>query len=80
MSFLSSTHEMPPFFTDVFGEEIPDSIGAPSGRTSYYNMDRGELSVNMIFKDKQDLIVSVKDYSIRIVRREYIVVENTQTL
>ncbi|KZV26066.1 hypothetical protein F511_13944 [Dorcoceras hygrometricum] len=78
--FLSSTHEMPPFFTTVFGEEIPDSIGVPSGRTSYYNTERCELSINMMFKDKQDLIASVKDYSVRIVRREYTVVESTCTL
>ncbi|KZV31564.1 hypothetical protein F511_07415 [Dorcoceras hygrometricum] len=78
--FLSNTQEMPSFFTTLFGEEIPDSIGVPSGRTSYYNTERDELSVNMMFKDKQDLIASVKDYSVRIVRREYTVVESTRNL
>ncbi|KZV43810.1 hypothetical protein F511_41501 [Dorcoceras hygrometricum] len=34
----------------------------------------------MMFKDKQDLIASVKDYSVRIVRREYTVMESTRTL
>lgn len=32
----------------------------------------------MVFKDKNDLIVSVKDYSIRVVRREYSVLESTR--
>ncbi|XP_073130798.1 uncharacterized protein [Henckelia pumila] len=34
----------------------------------------------MVFKDKKDLIASVKDYSVRVSRREYLVVESTRIL
>ncbi|XP_075515353.1 uncharacterized protein LOC142549994 [Primulina tabacum] len=72
---------MPSFFNKFFGEEPPDSVDVPSGvQTSYYNPDRGELCVNMLFKDKNNLIASVKDYSVRVVRREYRVVDRTRIL
>ncbi|XP_073127646.1 uncharacterized protein [Henckelia pumila] len=79
--FFSTTSDMPSFFNTYFGEEIPDSIGVPHDmRTRYYNEERGELCVNMVFKDKKDLIASVKDYSVRVSRREYLVVESTRIL
>ncbi|XP_073121855.1 uncharacterized protein [Henckelia pumila] len=72
---------MPSFFNKYFGEETPDSIGVPVGaRASYYNLERGELGVNMLFKDKNDLIASVKYYSVRVSRREYRVVDSTRIL
>ncbi|XP_073312510.1 uncharacterized protein [Primulina huaijiensis] len=79
--FLSNTSEMPSFFNKFFGKEPPDSVDVPSGvQSRYYNPDRGELCVNMLFKDKNDLIASVKDYSVRVVRRGYRVVESTRSL
>ncbi|XP_073024316.1 uncharacterized protein [Primulina eburnea] len=72
---------MPSFFNKFFGEEPPDFVDVPCGvQSSYYNPDRGELSVNMLFKDKNDLIASVKDYSVKVVRREYRVVDSTRSL
>ncbi|XP_075486500.1 uncharacterized protein LOC142526123 [Primulina tabacum] len=67
--FLSNTSEMPSFFNKYFGEEPHDSVDVPCGvQSSYYNPDRGELCVNILFKDKNDLIASIKDYSVRVVR------------
>ncbi|XP_073137694.1 uncharacterized protein [Henckelia pumila] len=61
--------------------QTPDFIGVPVGtRASYYNPKRGELGVNMLFKDKNDLISSVKDYSVRVSKREYRVVDSTRIL
>ncbi|XP_073153839.1 uncharacterized protein [Henckelia pumila] len=79
--FISTNSEMPSFFNKYFGEETPDSIDVPVGaRASYYNPERGELGANMLFKDKNDLIASVKDYSVGFYRREYRVIDSTSIL
>ncbi|XP_073317218.1 uncharacterized protein [Primulina huaijiensis] len=72
--------EDPPFFSQVYDEQIPDSTDLPyASRTTYYNPERGDLCINMIFKDKKELIASVKDYSVRVARREYRVVQSSPT-
>lgn len=53
-------------------EQVPDSVDVPSSSMSkFYNPEKAELAVNMVFKDKNDLIASVKYYSIRVMKREY---------
>lgn len=77
----SHLREIPQFLNEVYDEQIPDSFGLPSSsRTKFYNTDRPELSVKMVFKSKKDLIASVKDFSVRVLRRQYIVVESSPTL
>ncbi|XP_073048986.1 uncharacterized protein [Primulina eburnea] len=72
--------EDPPFFSQVYDEQIPDSTDLPyASITTYYNPERGDLCINMIFKDKKELIASVKDYSVRVARREYRVVQSSPT-
>ncbi|XP_073312068.1 uncharacterized protein [Primulina huaijiensis] len=73
--------EIPQFFNEVYDEQIPDSFGIPSSsRTNFYNPERPELGVKMVFKSKGDLIASVKDFSVRVLRREYIVVQSSPTI
>ncbi|XP_073053514.1 uncharacterized protein [Primulina eburnea] len=76
-----SLYDVPQFFSTIYDEQHPDCVGIPSASNlSYYNADRGELCTNMVFKDKKHLIAAVKDFSVRIARREYEVVESTKTL
>ncbi|XP_075478575.1 uncharacterized protein LOC142519439 [Primulina tabacum] len=73
--------EIPQFFNEVYHEQIPDSFGIPSAsRTNFYNPKRPELGVKMVFNSKGELIASVKDFSVRVLRREYIVVESSPTI
>ncbi|XP_075507588.1 uncharacterized protein LOC142544424 [Primulina tabacum] len=73
--------EIPQFFNEVYHEQIPDSFGIPSAsRTNFYNPERPELGVKMVFNRKGELIASVKDFSVRVLRREYIVVESSPTI
>ncbi|XP_075489376.1 uncharacterized protein LOC142528233 [Primulina tabacum] len=73
--------EIPQFFNEVYDEQIPYSFGIPSSsRTNFYNPERPELGVKMVFKSKSDLIASVKDFSVRVLRREYIVVQSSPTI
>ncbi|XP_075499712.1 uncharacterized protein LOC142538232 [Primulina tabacum] len=73
--------EIPQFFNEVYHEQIPDSFGIPSAsRTNFYNPERLELGVKMVFNSKGELIASVKDFSVRVLRREYIVVESSPTI
>lgn len=65
--FMPGTSEMSSFFDKIFRVEVLNSIGVSSDlRFSYYNPDKWELSLNMIFKDNNDSIPSVKDYSVRV--------------
>ncbi|XP_075473334.1 uncharacterized protein LOC142504342 [Primulina tabacum] len=74
-------YDVPQFFSTIYDEQCPDSVGIPSASNlRYYNADKGELCTNMIFKDKKHLIAAVKDFSVRVARREYQVVESTKTL
>ncbi|KZV39040.1 hypothetical protein F511_38090 [Dorcoceras hygrometricum] len=76
-----SLYDVPEFFSTIYDEQCPDSIGVPSvSSLSYYNADRGEISTNMVFKDKKHLISAIKDFSVRVARREYEVVESMKTL
>ncbi|XP_075500170.1 uncharacterized protein LOC142538757 [Primulina tabacum] len=73
--------EIPQFFNQVYDEQIPDSFGIPSAsRTNFYNPERPELDVKMVFKSKGDLIASVRDFSVRVLRRKYIVVQSSPTI
>ncbi|XP_075504383.1 uncharacterized protein LOC142541808 [Primulina tabacum] len=73
--------KIPQFFNEVYDEQIPDSFGIPaSSRTNFYNPERPDLGVKMVFKSKGDLIASVKDFSVRVLRREYIVVQRSPTI
>ncbi|XP_073036545.1 uncharacterized protein [Primulina eburnea] len=78
---VSNIYEMPQFFSAVYEEQCPDSVGVSSGsQTVFYNPEKGELHKNMVFRSKKELIAAVKDFSVRCVRREYRVVESTPTL
>ncbi|KZV06902.1 hypothetical protein F511_45617 [Dorcoceras hygrometricum] len=80
-SVQSSLYDVPEHFSTIYDEQCPDSIGFPSiSGLSYYNADRGELSTNMVLKDKKYLISAVKDFSVRVDRREYEVVESMKSL
>ncbi|XP_073275442.1 uncharacterized protein [Primulina huaijiensis] len=73
--------EISQFFNEVYDEQIPDSFGIPSAsRTNFYNPEMPELIVKMVFKSKNDLISSVKYFSVRVLRREYIVVQSSPTI
>ncbi|KZV34607.1 hypothetical protein F511_27014 [Dorcoceras hygrometricum] len=52
---------------DRFDDIGPSHVNI-SDRLSYYNTDRGELSTNMVFKDKKHLISAVEDFSVRVAR------------
>ncbi|KAI3474605.1 hypothetical protein Pfo_029774 [Paulownia fortunei] len=68
-----------PFFTTCYPEIVVDSIDIPN-KEKFYDSSIGELEKGMVFKDKKNLQASVKDYSVRVVRREYRVVESTPKL
>ncbi|XP_073152605.1 uncharacterized protein [Henckelia pumila] len=73
--------EIPQFFNTVYDEQIPDSFGLSSrSRTKFYDSARPELCAKMVFKNKTELMASVKDFSVRIARREYVVVQSSPTI
>ncbi|XP_073309574.1 uncharacterized protein [Primulina huaijiensis] len=76
-----SLYDVPQFFNTIYDEQCPDSVGMSStSNLSYYNVDKGELCTDMVFKGKKHLITAVNDFSVRVARREYQVVESTKTL
>lgn len=71
--------EIPQFLNEVYDEQISDSFGLPSSsRKKFYNPDKPELTVKMVFKSKGDLIASVKDLSAFIITKE--VVQSSPTI
>ncbi|KAI3451735.1 hypothetical protein Pfo_008400, partial [Paulownia fortunei] len=68
-----------PFFTICYPEIVVNSIDILN-RGKFYDSSIREFEKGMVFKDKKNLQASVKDYSVRVIRREYRVVESTSKL
>ncbi|KAL0303429.1 UNVERIFIED_CONTAM: hypothetical protein Sradi_6211000 [Sesamum radiatum] len=70
-------YPIPPFFCTTHPEIPADSIDLPIGNLDhFYDSNTGELALGMIFKSKDHLKASVQDFSVRVARREYKVVES----
>lgn len=72
-------HPTIPFFNTSYPEIRVDSFDIPK-KFRFYEATEGVLAKGMIFKDKKNLQAAVKDFSIRVARREYRVDESTTIL
>ncbi|KAL0454742.1 UNVERIFIED_CONTAM: hypothetical protein Slati_0813400 [Sesamum latifolium] len=74
-------YTVPPFFCTTHPEIPTDSIDVPTGNWGhFYDSNTGELALRMIFKSKDHLKASVQNFSVRVARREYKVVESNPKL